>query len=265
MRRASKEVAATAGTPTVRIIGPGRAGRALATALDRAGWVVDGPLGRDAVLDRAASGVDLVVIATPDATIAEVADAVEPSDAVVAHLAGSVGLEVLAPHPRRAAVHPLVPLPADDRAADRLAGATFAVAGDPIARRVAEDLGGRPIEIADDRRAAYHAAACIAANHLVALLGQVDRVAAQAGVPLDAYLELVRATVDDVEALGPADALTGPVARGDLATVERHLAALDPEERPAYEALAAAAARLTDRGRPLDCGGDRAGRSGADG
>jgi predicted short-subunit dehydrogenase-like oxidoreductase (DUF2520 family) len=118
------------------------------------------------------------------------------------------------------------------------------VAGDPIPGRVVDDLGGRLVAVADADRVAYHAAACIASNHLVALLGQVERVAATAGVPLEAYLDLVRQTVDNVAALGPVDALTGPVRRGDEATVARHLAALDPSERPAYEALAAAARRL---------------------
>ena len=80
----------------------------------------------------------------------------------------------------------------------------------------------------------------------MALLGQVERVAATAGVPLEAYLDLVRATVDNVAALGPAAALTGPVARGDWATVDRHLAALDPSERPAYEAMAEQTRRLVE-------------------
>jgi predicted short-subunit dehydrogenase-like oxidoreductase (DUF2520 family) len=103
---------------------------------------------------------------------------------------------------------------------------------------VVADLGGTALEVGDADRASYHAAACIASNHLVALLGQVERVAATAGVPLTAYLDLVRATVDNVEQLGPVAALTGPVSRGDDATVARHLAALAPAERPAYEALA---------------------------
>ena len=105
-------------------------------------------------------------------------------------------------------------------------------------------LDGHRVVVDDEHRAAYHAAACIASNHLVALLGQVERVAATAGVPLAAYLDLVRQTVDNVAALGPVEALTGPVRRGDDATVARHLAALDPSERAAYEALADAARRL---------------------
>jgi predicted short-subunit dehydrogenase-like oxidoreductase (DUF2520 family) len=100
--------------------------------------------------------------------------------------------------------------------------------------------------VADADRAAYHAAAAIASNHLVALLGQVERVAARAGVPLEAYLDLVRVTLDNVAEMGPAAALTGPVARGDWATVERHRAALPADELVAYDAMVAAARRLVD-------------------
>ena len=108
------------------------------------------------------------------------------------------------------------------------------------------------LPLADDPliRARYHAAACLASNHLVALLGQVERVAALAGVGLDVYLDLVRATVDNVAALGPAAALTGPAARGDEATLARHRAALPDEERPAYDALAERALRLVSGKAP---------------
>ena len=231
--------------PTFRIIGPGRAGTALSLALAAAGWRAEPPLGRGDDPANAAAGVDLLVIATPDAAIAAVASAVRPEPTtVVVHLAGSLGPDVLAPHARRASVHPLVPIPDGRTGAERLRGAWFAVAGDPLAAEVVAALGGRPVTVAAEHRAAYHAAACIASNHLVALLGQVERVAVTAGVPLEAYLDLVRATVDNVAALGPAAALTGPVARGDEATVARHLATLPADERPAYEAMAGAARRL---------------------
>ena len=213
------------------------------------------PLRRGDDLTHAADGVDLLVIATPDAAIAEVAAAVEPVDTtVVAHLSGSLGLDVLAPHTRRASIHPLLPMPDPATGAARLAtgGAPFAVAGDPIANDVVDALGGHAFAVADEHRTAYHAAASIAANHLVALLGQVERVAATADVPLDAYLPLVRATIEDVAARGPAAALTGPVARGDHATVARHLAAIPADERPAYEAMADQAARLTRSGPPIE-------------
>ena len=229
----------------VRVIGAGRAGTSLARALSAAGWRVDGVLGRSDDLTHAAAGVDLLVIATPDAAIAPVAASVEPvPTTLVAHLAGSLGPDVLVPHPRRAAIHPLVSLADVETGPAKLHGAWFAVAGDPAAAEVVEALRGRWRVVADDERAAYHAAACMASNHLVALLGQVERVAATAGVPLEAYLDLVRGTVDNVAALGTARALTDPVARGDWVTVDRHLAALDDRERAAYVAMVDAARRL---------------------
>lgn len=240
---------------SLRVIGPGRAGSALSTALAEVGWRVLEPVRHGDDPTGAAEGVDLLVVATPDAAVARVAAAVSPvGGTVVAHLAGSLGLDVLTPHPQRAALHPLVSLPDAEVGARRLrAGAWFAVAGDPPAARalveqVVADLGGRSFVVADADRAAYHAAAAIASNHLVALLGQVERVAATAGVPLDAYLDLVRATLDNVAELGPRAALTGPVARGDWETVERHRAALAPDELAAYDAMVAAARRLVDDG-----------------
>jgi predicted short-subunit dehydrogenase-like oxidoreductase (DUF2520 family) len=181
-----------------------------------------------------------------------VSAAVDPSPTtVVLHLAGSLGLDVLAPHPRRASVHPLVTLPEPRSGADRLlAGGYFAVAGDPLAHELVAALGGRPLTVPDDARVAYHAAACMAANHVVALLGQVERVAATAGVPLDAFLTLARGAVEDVAAAGPARALTGPAARGDLATIERHRAVLDPADRPAYDAMVELAQRLAEERAP---------------
>lgn len=228
--------------PAVRVIGPGRAGLSFARALDKAGWRVEGVLGRGDEVAGAAGGVDLLLITTPDPDIADVAASVAPVEGcVVAHAAGALGLEVLAPHPRRASIHPLRSLPTST---SDLFGAWFAVAGDDLAGRVVADLEGRLVPVADADRTIYHAAAVMASNHLVALLGVVERVAADAGVPLDAYLDLVRSTVDNVAVLGPAGALTGPVARGDGETIARHLAAIPEAERPAYEALSAAAARL---------------------
>ena len=233
---------------TIRIIGPGRAGTSLAAALSARGWDAVGFLGRRDDVRDAARDVDVLVIATPDDAVAAVAVAVLPRPTTtVLHLSGSLGLDALAPHPRRAALHPLVPLPNADVGAQRLGeGVTFAVAGDPVARLIAETLGGRMVEVADADRAAYHAAACIAANHVVALLGQVERVAASVGLDVDAFLPLTRAAVDDVAALGPRQALTGPAVRGDWATLSRHLDALPASERAGYQAGAALATQLAD-------------------
>jgi predicted short-subunit dehydrogenase-like oxidoreductase (DUF2520 family) len=124
------------------------------------------------------------------------------------------------------------------------------VAGDAITGQVAEALGGRTVEVEDRDRATYHAAASIAANHLVALIGQVERVAATIGLPLEAFAGLLHAATDDALALGPRRALTGPAARGDWDTVERHRGALagmagHRTELAAYDALVGLARRLS--------------------
>jgi len=230
----------------IRIIGAGRAGTSLARALRTVGHDVDGPLGREADAASAAAGADVLVLAVPDDELAHLAAAVDPDPrCVVAHLSGSLGLDVLAPHPRRASLHPLVPLPNAHVGARRLLeGVTLAVAGDPVARELGESLGARLVVVADEDRASYHAAACVAANHVVALLGQVERVAATVGLPVDAFLGLTRAALDDVAALGPRAAITGPASRGDWATIARHLEALDPAERAGYGAGVALALEL---------------------
>jgi len=237
----------------VTVVGGGRAGGSFAGALGEAGWTVTS-------VDRAllASGgadslpqCDLVLLCVPDAAIEEVSLAVPvDSSRVVAHCAGSVGLELLSRHPARASVHPLVSLPDPEVGAGRLRGAWFAVSGDPLAAELVEALGGRFVEVDDGRRAAYHAAAVVASNHLVALMGQVERIAASAGVPLEAFIDLAQGSLDNAASLGPAAALTGPVSRGDWSTVRSHLAAIDESERDAYVALVTAAARLAGRDVP---------------
>lgn len=256
------------------LVGPGRAGSSIALALVARGWRAVGVAGRsaDAPATRAAvarllcppcdlpavgRGAAVVVIATPDATIDAVASAITPGlepGALVVHCSGAHGLDALArlvavrPDVEIGALHPLQTFAAPDPT--RLAGAWAAVAGPPAVTELALDLGLRPFVVPDDRRAAYHAAAVVASNHLVALLGQVARIADAAGVPVDAFWPLVETTIANVEARGAADALTGPVARGDLATVAAHLDAIDPAERGAYTGLALAALALTGRDDP---------------
>lgn len=222
----------------------------VASALVAAGHDIVGFVSSSDDPSDAASDVDVLVIAVPDRRIAEVAKKVRPVDTTcVLHLSGSQGLEVLAPHVRRASMHPLIPLPNPEVGAARLAaGVTFAVAGDPLAGELATSIGGRIVTVRDENRAAYHAAACIAANHVVALMGQVERVASEIGLDLDVFLGLARAALADVEALGPSAALTGPAARGDLATLARHRAALAPDELAGYDACAALARRVAEGG-----------------
>ena len=223
----------------VRVIGAGRAGGSFAIALQRAGWVVE-TWARDRGVEAASHGVDLVLITTPDAAIAGVAARIEPDPScVIAHVSGASLLSVLAPHEHRASIHPLMTLPDPTTGAASLAGAWFAVSGDLVslglARVVVTAVGGRPFVIDDDHRAAYHAAACVASNHVVALLGQVERIATAAGVPFAAFEPLVQASVANAFALGPRAALTGPAARGDWGTIARHLAALNAASLPSLE------------------------------
>jgi predicted short-subunit dehydrogenase-like oxidoreductase (DUF2520 family) len=250
------------------LVGPGRAGTTISAALSDRGWRVVAVAGRSpdapstrAAADRfgaAAVGVeavgldaDLVIIATPDAAIEAVATALAATvrpDALVIHLSGARGLDALAAVPARVgALHPLQTLPSAENGGDRLAGSWCAIAGDPQVAALALSLDLRPIELDDEDRARYHAAACIASNHLVALL---DQVAAVAPIPLEAYLPLARAALENVAALGPEAALTGPVARGDVETVRGHLEALAPDDRAAYLELARRAHRLGGRTDP---------------
>ncbi len=273
------EATESAGNQTLALVGPGRAGTTLALALIERGWDVVSVAGRApdatstsaavaclssraALVSDAGRGAAVVIIATPDRAIESaarnIASSLEPG-ALVLHLAGSRGLDAFAdlqalrPDVRVGALHPLQSFPTATIGLERLHGSWAAVAGDPQTTELARALGLHPFELPDSRRLQYHATAVVASNHLVALLGQVERLASACGVPFDAFAPLVQSSVVNAFGIGPALALTGPVARGDLVTVEQHLATLDPGERDAYRTLAREVARLTGRrDRALD-------------
>jgi predicted short-subunit dehydrogenase-like oxidoreductase (DUF2520 family) len=242
------------------IVGAGRLGTALAAALRDAGLEIDGPLGRGAD----PRGVDAVLLCVPDGQIAAAAAAVTPG-VPVGHCSGATGLDVLAGH-EAFSLHPLMTVPYDGEAvktASRaprgrspqegmpydgrpvFAGAGAAVAGSTaralaIAHELAARLGLRATTVADEDRAAYHAAASIASNFLTTLEGAAERLAATAGVDRELLAPLVRASVENWVRLGAERALTGPIARGDYATVERHRAAIaerTPDLAAMYDAL----------------------------
>jgi predicted short-subunit dehydrogenase-like oxidoreductase (DUF2520 family) len=225
------------------IVGAGRAGTSFFDALTRAQH--DVTLRHHDELGRVGDP-DLVLLCVPDDAIADVARALPPVTGVVAHVAGSRTLDVLGDHPRRASLHPLCALPTRERGAARLVGATYVVAGDDVARDLVASLQGRARTIRDEDRTRYHATAAVCANHVVALLGHVAALAASAGLDLADFLDLAAQALDDVAALGPGAALTGPAARGDVATVDAHLAALPADQRATYVALANAAFELAE-------------------
>jgi predicted short-subunit dehydrogenase-like oxidoreductase (DUF2520 family) len=235
----------------VRIVGAGRAGGAFAGALISVGVDVDVADRHD--LSAAAGDVDLVMICTPDDAISEVARSIDPGPAVVAHCSGSRRLDVLAPHERRCSVHPLMSLPNPTIGAARLLdGCRFAVAGDPAGRAAVALLGGIAFNVADDNRAAYHATASVAANHLVALCAEVEALAGRLDIDPAGFWRMMQTTLADVAEHGATAALTGPVARGDWATVRAHLDALEKDQREPYIALARVAARVAERVLPSD-------------
>lgn len=228
-----------------RIIGPGRAGGSLDAALNTVGWVSAGILGRDQSVESAAQNVDVVIIAVPDDAIAGVAQAITAGPAVVMHMAGSRTLAELAPHEKVASIHPLMSLPNKMVGAQRLLdNCMFAVAGDPIAALMVEQLGGTQVRVDDSARATYHAGATVAGNHAVALWAQVERLAAMADIPAASYWPLMRTSLENAVTLSAHDAITGPASRGDWHTCRSHLEAIGVGEAELYRILAGEAAKL---------------------
>jgi predicted short-subunit dehydrogenase-like oxidoreductase (DUF2520 family) len=223
-------------TASLAVVGRGRLGTALAAALATAGYDVLGPLGRGA--DGA--GADAVLLCVPDKQIAAAAAAI-PTGIPVGHCSGATGLEPLSPH-EAFSIHPLMTVTA--------AGADFEAAGAAIdgstqrALKLADELARRlgmvPVRIAPEDRVLYHAAATIASNFLVTLEAAAERLAAGVGLERRLLVPLVRATVENWAELGGERALTGPVARGDEATVAAQRAAIEdraPELRELFDGL----------------------------
>lgn len=227
----------------VAIVGDGRVGRAVAAALTAAGVDVAGPLGRGATVD----GGSVVLLAVPDAEIAVAARQV-PAGSPVGHFSGATSLDPLA-GPEGFSIHPLTTVTGEGTSFD---GVPAAIAGTSararaVATGLARVLGMRPFEVADADRAAYHAAASIASNFLLALEAFAEELAASAGVTREAFGPLVRTTVDNWQRDGAAASLTGPIARGDEATVMRQRAAVAdrvPDRLALFDALAEATRQL---------------------
>ena len=251
--------------PRAAIIGAGRMGQGLGLALQRRGYApvlvarsarsVAGTLllhvGHPAEPVRQA---EFVLIATPDAAITDVAQQLAEENAVgrehtVLHLSGLLDRRALSPLEGSAAAlgsfHPLQTVAEPGTAADRLQGSYVGIEGDPraldAAERLAKTLRMTPVRIQAEAKPAYHAAAVMIANYVTALVGLAERVATAAGVPAEIasklYLPLLSGAAQNLATLPPMEALTGPVRRGDTATVKAHLDALPPAERRLYALL----------------------------
>ena len=245
----------TVTSPTrLAVVGPGRLGTAIARRL-RGGspaapscFEVSGPLGRGQPVPPDAGAALLCV---PDGAIAAAAAALAPG-VPVGHCSGALGLGVLGDR-EGFSLHPLMTVNGSD--ADPFSGAACAIAGStPSARELAADLadalGLAPFHVDDADRPAYHAAASIASNFLLALEDAAEQLAATAGLGREALVPLVRATVEAWARIGSERALTGPVARGDHDTVARQRAAVAeraPDLLAVFDELVAVTERLASR------------------
>lgn len=252
----------------IALIGAGRAGGALAIAARRSGHTIVSIRSRSAqstarfadhvVAD--AGPPDLTVIAVRDDAIPTAASTLEDDrPSAVVHMSGAVPTSVLAPLAERGWMvgswHPLQTLPTPEVGAERLAGSWVAVtAGEPLRSELhafSTSLGCKPFDLRDEDKAAYHAAAAAAANFVVTSLSVAEQLAQQASVPFEAYRPLVDAIVENTFTLGAEQALTGPIARGDVTTVASHLAtadAADPALGAMFRAMARATAELAGAG-----------------
>ena len=243
------------GIESIALIGASNAGLAFALAARRRGLVVRGIWNRGAVgRERAAallpgvriSGLDgqvscdasLTIVAVADSAIAEVAKRVAHLPGMLAHLSGALPASLLG-RDQAAAIHPMLSIANPTLGADALTGAIVTVEGasspSELASVFVRRLGGRPVPLAAADKARYHAAAVFASNFVVATMASAAELAGR-GLA-EGLMGLARSALDNVAKSGPTDALTGPVLRGDLATVEKHLAALtNPRDRALYRA-----------------------------
>ncbi len=250
----------------VAVVGRGRLGSALTSALASAGVIVRLVPGRSPAQEPDLGSFGAIVLAVPDREVTPTAGTLlgrcgtaSLDGRVVLHLSGSLGPEALEPASRVGAavggLHPLQTFPGgpDDPAGFR--GALVALDGEETAiatgRELALRLGGVPFVLAPGARPLYHLSAVLASNAIVGLLGAARDAMVAAGLPpdraLDALAPLARAALEAALTLGPERALTGPVARRDEATLERHrtsLSAWDPARLALYEALVEEQRRL---------------------
>jgi len=210
---------------------------------------------------EATAGAELVLIATPDDAIQEVAAELAAEraithDQVVLHLSGLLDRGALASLADTGAglgsFHPVQSVAEPATAAERLKGAYVGIEGDEralvVAERLANTLRMIPVRIPAEAKPAYHAGAAFVANYTVALVGVAERLARSAGVSPDVagklYLPLLGGALANLTALGPAAALTGAVRRGDIQTIQSHLDALSAENRELYRMVGRAAVLL---------------------
>ncbi|HTO74145.1 MAG TPA: DUF2520 domain-containing protein [Gemmatimonadales bacterium] len=256
----------------IGVVGPGRAGTGLGLALARSGHTVQlhgrhskrvpAPLtlttGADTVPPWLGD-VDVVVLAVPDDAIRPLAATLRPGvrpTQVILHLSGVQGQEALgslvATRAALGSLHPLQTIVDPELAPEHLRGAWAAVEGMPraidTASQLARDVGMRPFPITAKIKPVYHAGAVFASNYVVVVAAVAQRLVRHAGLTDEeawtALQPLVEGTFDNLRRQGPIPSLTGPVARGDVETIMRHLGALTVDDARLYQSLARGALEL---------------------
>ena len=258
---------------SVGIFGPGRAGTGLGLAFVRQGMSVRihgrHPGNVPDSLEFSWGGipewieqVDVLLLAVPDDAVEEVARSLAAAAAVcerhvVLHLSGVMDVTALNPLRSTGAalgsLHPLQALSDPMNAPERLDGAVAGVEGDARAVEAAEELalaiGLKPVRIATSSKRLYHAAAVFASNYLVTVVAVARRLFEESGMSRDrardALRPLVSGTIENVLMTDPATALTGPISRGDVATVRMHLATLSREDARLYRSLGRATLEIS--------------------
>ncbi len=259
--------------PIMGIVGAGAVGTALGVALSRAGWPIHAVASRDPdrrdrfrslvevtrvfadpepILDE----VELIILAVPDDVVGRLAGALRMySGQAMVHTSGALGAEVLAPAmaagTQIGAFHPLVAFADTERGVAALHGATVAIEGDDqlaaLLADMAEAVGAVPVRLAPGSKAAYHAAAVLAAGGFVALLDAIAELGRVAGLDeagsLAIYGPLIEGTLGNARALGIRAALTGPMTRGDVGTLRTHLETLRLHAPGVLDLYVAAAVR----------------------
>lgn len=234
------------------LVGAGRLGNALASAFAREELPVTGPLGRDDRLDQF-TAADVVLLTVPDSAIAAVAASI-PLGPLVGHCSGALTLDVLGEH-EAFSLHPLLSVTERHTPFD---GAACAIAGRTpralaAARSIADELRMETIEVPDSARPRYHAAASVASNYLVTLEDAADQLASSVGIERRHLARLAQSALDNWTKLGGPAALTGPIVRGDEATVERQREAVTqgaPHLLPVWDAMANATRAVANRKTP---------------
>ena len=237
-------------TEKLGFVGAGRVGKGLSLALSRAGYKIAGVASRSrGDAQKIVDASDIVFLTVPDNAIADVCQSLTWRDQGAVHCSGAAELTVLKGAKSVGGFHPLVMFADPEVAARSIAGAAIAVEADePLSAKLkamVHALGARLLVIPPGARAAYHGGAHFAAAFVCASIAQGVEIYERIGIKredaLAALLGLLRGATDAVAHSGPAKAMAGSIARGDIDTVRRHLAALDaldPKFGELYRALA---------------------------